>query len=60
MVDYEPGISPSLRELVQMEEELEGIFGRRVDLVERRLVESSPNYIRRNNILRSLEPLDVA
>ena len=34
-----------------MQNELEEIFGREVDLVERRAIEKSENYIRRKNIL---------
>jgi len=34
---------------------LEGVLGRRVDLVERRAVEKSQNYIRRRAILRDVE-----
>jgi len=47
-------------DLLQMKEELEALFGRRVDLVERRLVESSENYIRRRHILSHLQPIYVA
>ena len=60
LVSYEHGIRPSLHELTDMEQELATIFGRQVDLVERKAVESSPNYIRRKNILGSLEPIHVA
>ena len=60
LVSYKPGIRPSLHELTKMESELADIFGRPVDLVERKAVERSPNYIRRKNILGSLEPVHVA
>jgi predicted nucleotidyltransferase len=60
LVAYKPGARPSLRELTQMENELARIFGRNVDLVERKAVERSPNYIRRKNILSSLEPIYAA
>ena len=43
-----------------MREELEALAGRRVDLIERRLIESSPNWIRREEILDHAEPLYVA
>lgn len=42
-----------LRDLLDMEEELEARFGRRVDLIKRHLVEESPNWIRRRRILQS-------
>ena len=51
---------PTLLTLVQMEAELEQLFGRKVDLVERRSVERSDNYIRRRQILAHREPLYVA
>ena len=53
LVTFAPDAHPSLFDLVHMEEELEGILGRRVDLVTRRGVESSRNYIRRKAILAS-------
>lgn len=50
----------SLFDLVSMQEELQAMIGREVDLVERRAVEKSENYIRRRHILESAEPLYVA
>jgi predicted nucleotidyltransferase len=47
-------------DLIDMKEELEAIFGREVDLVERRLVETSENYIRRRHILTHLKTIYVA
>ena len=44
----------SLFDMVQMQEELE-ILGRDVDLVSRRAIEASRNYIRRKAILSSAE-----
>ena len=51
---------PTLLTLVQMEAELGHLFGRKVDLLERRSVERSDNYIRRKHILAHREPLYVA
>lgn len=45
--------------MVHMEEELESIFGRRVDLVSKRGIEESLNYLRRKNILESAEVIYV-
>ena len=42
-----------------MEEELLGIFGRKVDLVSRKAIERSENYIRRNAILETAQPYYV-
>ncbi len=41
-------------------EELEALFEREIDLVERRAVEQSRNYIRRKHILSSARPLYAA
>ncbi len=43
-----------------MKDELEALFGRRVDIIERRLLEHSDNYIRRRHILSHMETLYVA
>ena len=50
----------TLFDMVHMQNELKQIFGREVDLVERKTVERSENYIRRRHILRSVEPVYVA
>jgi uncharacterized protein len=60
LVTFAAGTRWSLMDLVRMEEELQEILSRRVDLVERRAVEQSENYIRRRRILESLEPVYVA
>jgi|SRR6185295_14593609 len=52
LVAFAPGTKWSLFELYDMEREFEAIFGRRVDLVERKAVEKSRNRIRRDGILR--------
>jgi predicted nucleotidyltransferase len=51
---------PTIHMLLQMEAELVQLFGRKVDLLERRSVERSDNYIRRKHILAHCEPLYVA
>ena len=50
----------TLFNMVDMQDELQVIFGRKVDLVSRRGVESSQNYIRRKAILSSAEVIHVA
>jgi predicted nucleotidyltransferase len=60
MVTFAPGTSWTVDHLLEMKEELKEIFGRRVDLVDRRLIVSSPNYIRRKHILDHLETIYVA
>jgi len=60
MVRFEPGTERRYYHLSEMREELEGLFGRSVDLVERRVVEASENYIRRRHILAHALPVYVA
>lgn len=48
-----------LFDLVTMEDELGDILGRKADLVERRSVQRSENYIIRRHILNSLQPIYV-
>lgn len=50
----------SLFDLVAMQEEFQDIVGRKVDLVERKAIQRSENYIRRRHILQSAEPVYVA
>lgn len=47
-------------DLAHMQEELERCFGRSVDIITRRGIESSRNHLRRQAILSSAEVLDVA
>jgi uncharacterized protein len=47
-------------DLLIVKEELEAMFGRPVDLVEKRLVQHSENYIRRKHILNHRETIYVA
>jgi predicted nucleotidyltransferase len=47
----------TLLDLARMQSELEEIFGRRVDLVERSAIEKSRNYIQRKSILNSAETI---
>lgn len=60
LVSFAPDVTWSLWDLVTMQEELTQILGREVDLVERRAVERSKNYIRRRHILSSAERIYVA
>lgn len=60
MVTFAPEARYSLFDLVHMQDELKEIFGHEVDLVERKSVEQSENYIRRKHILDSLEVVYVA
>jgi uncharacterized protein len=55
VVDFLPGTVHTLIDLAKMEEELEHIFNRRVDLMTRQAIEESRNYIRRKTILSTME-----
>ena len=55
LVSFAEEARHSLFDLDDMELELKAMFGREVDLVSRRGVESSPNYLRRNAILESAQ-----
>jgi predicted nucleotidyltransferase len=60
LVEFEREYRPGFSELIEMQEELAGIFNRKVDLVEREAVEKSENYIRKRHILESVESIYVA
>jgi len=55
LVTFLPEAKHTLFDLVRMQEELKGIFGREVDLVSRRGIEASRNYLRKRAILESAE-----
>lgn len=57
LVSFEPDAPWSLWDLVDMEEELAGIVGRKIDLLTRDGVERSRNWIRRKAILETVEPI---
>lgn len=60
LVTFEPDVRWGFQHQLEMTRELESLFGRKVDLVERQLVEQSKNYIRRKHILSHLERIYVA
>ena len=53
LVVFDPQIQLSLMDLVGIQYELEDLIGRKVDLVEKRSIENSHNWIRRKNILEA-------
>lgn len=60
LVTFAKDAEHSLFDLVHMEDELKTIFGRNVDLVSRRGIEASRNYMRRNAILSLTEVIYAA
>ena len=60
LVTFSPNADWGFEHLLDMKEELQTIFGRSVDLVEKHVVEQSENYIRRKHILTHMETVYVA
>jgi hypothetical protein len=60
LVVFEPDAHWGFEHFQEMTKELEGLCGRKVDLVEKRLIEQSENYIRRKHILSNVESIYVA
>ncbi|HUT01364.1 MAG TPA: nucleotidyltransferase family protein [Phycisphaerae bacterium] len=60
LVSFADEARPGLFELCRMEDELRALFGRDVDLVTRKSVEQSRNYIRRKHILKHMETIHAA
>ena len=55
LVTFKPDAKVRFADLMQMEQELGAIFGRKVDLGTRKSVEQDPNYLRRREILNSAQ-----
>lgn len=55
LVTFAPDADWGLLDHVQMEQELESLLGRSVDLLTRRSVEQSHNWLRRQEILSTAE-----
>jgi hypothetical protein len=60
LVTFSPDADWSLLDHMAMEEEMSAILGRKVDLVSRKAIERSENYIRRKAILETAQPYYVA
>lgn len=60
LVTYKPSAKRGLFEKIRLKEELETLLHRDVDLVSKRAIEQSPNWLRRKNILGSAEAIYVA
>jgi uncharacterized protein len=51
ILEFAPEARRSIRDLLAIDDELAELFGRKVDVLERSLVEKDPNWIRRRSIL---------
>ena len=60
LVSFAPESKVSLFDMVHMQDELKQIFGHDVDLISKRGVENSRNYLRRKAILQSAQVIHVA
>jgi uncharacterized protein len=60
LVTYQPTAKRGLFEKMNLKEELEILFQRKVDLVSKNAIARSRNWIRRQNILNSAEVIYVA
>ena len=59
LVTFASGVRRSLSDMIDIEAELAGIFGRKVDVLTRPSVERSRNYIFRREVFQDLQPLYV-
>ena len=57
LMTFAPGVEWSLFDHIAMEEALSTMLGRKVDLVSRRAIERSSNWIRRKAILETAASL---
>ncbi|MDE3097610.1 MAG: nucleotidyltransferase domain-containing protein [Chloroflexota bacterium] len=60
LVTFAEGRGVRLSDLLDMEDELQALFRRPVDLIKRHLVETSPNWVRRQSILGSAREVYAA
>jgi predicted nucleotidyltransferase len=60
LISFAENTKRGLTETLQMRDELEAIFNRKVDLIVRSAIERSENWLRRRNILESAKTIYVA
>ena len=60
LITYGPQAEQTFNNLMAMYDELEALFERKVDLVDRESIQRSYNYIRRNAILNSARMIYAA
>lgn len=53
LVTFAPDARVSLLDLVELQHRFADLFGREVDVLEKQSIETSPNWIRRNEILNT-------
>ena len=60
LITFAPQAKRSLFDLIQMRDELTELSGRKVDVLTRKSVEQSHNWLRRQNILNSAQVIYVS
>jgi uncharacterized protein len=62
LVEFDAGAPEalSLKTYLGLKDAIETLFGRKIDLVDRKAIESSRNYIRKRHILAGAEPIYAA
>lgn len=60
LITFAPEAKRGLTETMQMREQLQAIFDRKVDLIVKAAIERSENWLRRKNILESAQTIYVA
>lgn len=55
LISFAPNARQGLSEMMQIQEELEQLFQRKVDCIVKQSIERSQNWIRRRNILNSAQ-----
>lgn len=53
LVTFAPDATVSLLDLVELQDQFSALLNRRVDVIEKQTIETSPNWIRRNEILNT-------
>lgn len=51
LISFQDDAQASLLDLISIQQELEGLSGREIDLMTKRAIKSSPNWMRRREIL---------
>jgi predicted nucleotidyltransferase len=60
LVTFAPEAKRGLSETLQMKDELQTLFGRKVDFIVKATIERSENWLRRKNILESAQVIYAA
>jgi uncharacterized protein len=60
LVTFEPDSKRGLTETLQIQDEFQTLFGRKVDLIVKSAIERSDNWLRKKNILESAQKIYVA